>query len=51
MSDEINWKDRYEKLVASLTHGAKQVLKGATVRPAMYIGRYRDNRDADFLLM
>ena len=45
-----SWEDRYKELETFLTKEAKGVLAEAPLRPAMFIGGYKDNRDANQLM-
>lgn len=54
MSDDNKpdpWRDKYKELEDWLLRWAEMVLTKAPIRPAMFIGQYRDNRDAEFLTM
>jgi hypothetical protein len=45
-----SWEERYKQLEQQLLKESRDTLEHAPLRPAMYIGQYRDNRDAEFLV-
>lgn len=44
------WEERFNALSLTVERDARNLISHATIRPAMWIGQFQDNRDAHFLV-